>query len=144
MHEDLVESYRQILGLDIEIQQVNWPHFLEGLDERQFQMFFLGWVADYPDPENFLDLLFHSQSGYNHTAYSNPEVDALLEQARTESDRQARLKLYQKVEEILVWDAAWIPLYHDVDYQLVKPYVKGLVISPQGFYFLENAFVEPH
>ena len=142
--EALTESYRQILGVEIEIQQTSWPRFLDGLNERQFQMFSLGWIADYPDPENFLDILFHSQSEYNHMEYSNPEVDTLLESARTESDRQTRLNLYQQVEEMLVWDAAWVPLYHGIDYQLVKPYVKGLVISPQGFYFLEDVVVESH
>jgi ABC-type transport system substrate-binding protein len=143
MDEALTESYRQTLGVEIEIQQMSWPRFLKGLDGRQFQMFSLGWVADYPDPENFFDLLFHSQSEYNHVAYSNPEVDALLEKARTESDRETRLSLYQQVEEKLVWDVAWIPLYHGIDYQLVKPYVKGLVLSPQGFYSLENVVLEP-
>ena len=144
MDEALTESYRQTLGVEIEILQMSWPRFLKGLDGRQFQMFSLGWVADYPDPENFVDLLFHSQSEYNHVAYSNPEVDALLEKARTESDRETRLSLYQQVEEKLVWDVAWIPLYHGIDYQLVKPYVKGLVLSPQGFYSLENVVLEPH
>ena len=144
MDEALTESYRQTLGVEIEIQQMSWPRFLKGLDGRQFQMFSLGWVADYPDPENFVDILFHSQSEYNHVAYSNPEVDALLEKARTESDRETRLSLYQQVEEKLVWDVAWIPLYHGIDYQLVKPYVKGLVLSPQGFYSLENVVLEPH
>ena len=144
MDEALAESYQQVLGVEVEIQQMSWPRFLEGLNERQFQMFSLGWIADYADPENFLDLLFHSRSEYNHMAYSNTEVDALLEGARTESDRQRRLSLYQQAEEKLVWDVAWIPLYHGIDYQLVKPYVKGLVLSPQGFYFLENVVVEPH
>ena len=144
MTEALAESYRQILGAEIEIQQMSWPLFLEGLNERQFQMFSLGWIADYPDPENFLDLLFHSQSDYNHIAYSNPEIDGLLERARTETDRETRLSLYQRVEEMLVQDAAWIPLYHGIDYQLVRPYIKGLIISPQGFYLLEHVVVEPH
>lgn len=144
MDEALAESYRQILGTEVEIQQMIWPLFLEGLNARQFQMFSLGWNADYPDPENFLDLLFHSQSEYNHMAYGNPEVDALLEQARTEPDRETRLNLYQQAEEILVWDVAWIPLYHGVDYQLVKPYVEGLVVSPQGFYNYEHVIVGPH
>lgn len=144
MDDALAESYRQILSAEVEIQQMSWSRFLEGLNDRQFQMFSLGWIADYSDPENFLDLLFHSQSEYNHMAYSNLQVDALLEQARTESDREIRLGLYQQIEEMLVWDVAWIPLYHGIDYQLVKPYVKGLVISPQGFYFLENVIVESH
>jgi ABC-type transport system substrate-binding protein len=141
LEEALAESYRQSLGMEIEIQATDWPQFLEGLNERRFQMYLLGWVADYPDPENFLDLLFHSQSAYNHMAYSDPEVDALLERARVEPDQGVRLALYRRVEEMLLWDAAWIPLYHGVDYQLVKPHVGGLTISPQGFYFLEDAFV---
>ena len=144
MDEALAESYRQTLGAEIEIQQMSWSRFLEGLNERQFQMFSLGWIADYSDPENFLDLLFHSRSEYNHMAYSNPEVDALLERARTEPDRQTRMSLYRRAEEMLVWDVAWIPLYHGIDFQLVKPYVKGLVLSPQGFYFLENVVVQSH
>ncbi|MFZ5917136.1 MAG: ABC transporter substrate-binding protein [Chloroflexota bacterium] len=144
MAEALAESYRQILGVDIEIQATSWSQFLEGLNGREFQMFSLGWIADYPDPENFLDLLFHSQSEYNHMAYRNSEVDALLEQARTEQDWETRLSLYHRVEEIVVWDAVWIPLYHGVAYHLVRPYVKGLVISPQGFYFLDQVYVEPH
>ncbi len=144
MQEAVAESFRQILGVEVEIQQVSWSHFLDGLDERQFQMFSLGWIADYPDPENFIDLLFHSQSEYNQTGYSNPKVDALLELARTEPDRELRLELYRQAEEMIVWDVPWIPLYHDIDYQLVKPYVKGLVISSQGFYYLENVVVESH
>ena len=144
MAEALAESYRQILDVDVEIQATSWTNFLESLDEQQLQMFSLGWIADYPDPENFLDLLFHSQSEYNHMAYNNPEVDALLEQARIEPDIETRLGLYQRVEEILVWDVAWIPLYHGIDYQVVKPYVNGLVTSPQGFYFLEGVWIESH
>jgi len=144
MDKALAESYRQILDADIEIQQTSWPDFLEGLDDQQFQMFSLGWIADYPDPENFLDMLFHGQSEYNHMAYSNPKVNELLERARTESDRETRLSLYQEVEERLVWDVAWIPLYHGIEYQLVKPYVKGLRINPQGFYFFKDVVVKPH
>jgi len=144
MDKALAESYRQILDADVEIQQMSWPGFLEGLDNRQFQMFSLGWIADYPDPENFLDMLFHGQSEYNHMAYSNPKVNELLERARTESDRETRLSLYQEVEERLVWDVAWIPLYHGIEYQVVKPYVKGLILNPQGFYFFKDVVVKPH
>ena len=107
-------------------------------------MFFLGWSADYPDPQNFLDIQFHSKSMGNNTRYSNPQVDRLLEQARVEQDVETRMSYYQQAEEIIIADAPWIPLYHGTEYVLIKPYVKGLSITSQGMYFLENAYLEGH
>jgi ABC-type oligopeptide transport system substrate-binding subunit len=129
--EMLAEMFRQALGVEVEVEVVDWGAFLAGLDDQRYQMFSLGWVADYPDPQNFLDMLFHSGSAYNHGAYSNPEVDALVEQARVEQNHDKRMALYQEAEELLVQDAAWIPLYHSVGYHLVKPYVQNLIISGQ-------------
>jgi ABC-type transport system substrate-binding protein len=129
--EMLAEMYRQILGVEIEVQVMDWGPFLGALDNQELQMFSLGWIADYPDPQNFLDMLFHSNSAYNHGAYSNPELDAIVEQARVEQDVEARMALYQQAEYLLVQDAPWIPLYHSGGYYLVKPRVQGLSISAQ-------------
>ena len=93
-------------------------------------MFSLGWIADYPDPQNFLDLKFHSASANNETKYSNPDVDKLLEQARGEQDQAKRLTLYQQAEQKIVNDAPWVPLYHGKGGVLIKPYVKGYTIPP--------------
>lgn len=140
--EMLAEMYAQVLGAEIEVEVVDWGVFLRGLDAQQYQMFSLGWIADYPDPQNFLDLLFHSESAYNHGAYSNPEVDALVEQARVEQGPEKRIELYREAEQILVEDAAWIPLYHSVGYYLVKPHVQGLVITGQGTMNLHEVSIE--
>ena len=129
--EMLAEMYRQLLGVEIEVQVMDWGPFLRALDNQELQMFSLGWIADYPDPQNFLDMLFHSNSAYNHGAYSNPELDAIVEQARVEQDVEARMALYRQAEQLLVQDAPWIPLYHSGGYYLVKPYVQGLRISAQ-------------
>ena len=130
--EMYAEMYKQALGVEIEVEVVQWGTYLRGLDAQAYQMFSLGWIGDYPDPQNFLDLLFHSDSAYNHGAYSNPAVDQLVEVARTEQDHEARMALYQEAEVLLVKDAAWIPMYHSGGYYLVKPYVQGLVITGQG------------
>jgi oligopeptide transport system substrate-binding protein len=97
-----------------------------------------GWCADYPDPENFLDLLFHSDSEFNVTGYSNGKVDALLEEARTTADPQERLALYQEVEGLLLDDYAAIPLIGDESYVLVNPRVAGYVLTPIGVRFLDG------
>ncbi len=130
--EAVVQSWRENLGLEIEFLQTEWATFLDDLKRKRFQMFGgMGWIADYPDPENFLDVLFHSESANNHTRYSNPEVDHLLEAARTESDETARFEIYNKVEEMILEDAPWVPLWHSGNgYALLKPNVKDYYLFP--------------
>ena len=129
--EVVADMWDRILGVQIEIQQVEWATYLQDLDKRKFQAYAgLGWQADYPDPEDFLDILFYSDSDNNHGAYSNPEVDGLLEKARV-GDVQDRLNIYENVEEMIVNDAPWVPLWFGSDrYLLIKPYVKGYTIPP--------------
>jgi len=133
--EAVQAMWEENLGVRIQIQQVEFATFLQQVDRGQFDMMSLGWVADYLDPEDFLDILFHSQSPNNHIHYANPEVDRLLEEARTmptdsEEARQARFRVYQQAEEIIAQDAAWIPLLHPRSVYVVKPYVQGFFVPP--------------
>ena len=70
--EVMLEQWRA-LGIEIDIQQTEWATFLQDVNDRKYQMFSLGWIADYPDPENFLDLLFHGE---------RPEQSHRLQQPR--------------------------------------------------------------
>ena len=121
--EVMLEQWRS-LGIEIDIQQTEWATFLQDVNDKKYQMFSLGWIADYPDPENFLDLLFHSENNNNHTNYSNPEVDRLLEEARTERDRARRFEIYNQVEQMIMDDAPWVwTWYRGEGYALIKPEV---------------------
>jgi len=94
-------------------------------------MFQSGWVANYPDPESFLDVLFHSASSNNHTNYSNPQVDALLEQARVEPDQATRFQTYNRIERMILNDAPWVLLWSSGSrYTLIKPNVKDYYLTP--------------
>ena len=126
----MIEMWKTNLGIEIEIVQTDEATFWQDLDKGEYQMFTAGWVMDYPDPEDILDILFYSQSRQNNTQYSNPQVDDLLVQARTEQDTAKRMALYQQAEQIILDDAAWIPLYNGRDHILVKPYVKGYLLPP--------------
>jgi len=128
--EAVQAMWEQNLGVRIDVRLVEFATFLQEVDAGRFDMFSLGWIADYVDPENFLDVLFHSESTNNHTRYANPEVDRLLEQARSETDQQTRYRIYQRVEEIIVQDAPWIPLLHPKTSYVVKPYVQGFFVPP--------------
>jgi oligopeptide transport system substrate-binding protein len=134
--------WQENLGVNVTIQCVEAQTFPDDLREQGLQMFQIGWIADYPDPENFLDVLFHSQSAENHTAYNNSAVDALLEEARVEGNLSARLAVYQDIEQIIVTDAPWLPLYFGQDYYLVKPWVKGFAPSPMVNSLLKDVWVE--
>ena len=105
-------------------------------------MFYMGWVADYPHPQDFLEVLFHSDAENNYGEYRNPEIDTLLERAGVEPDSKLSLALYQQAEQKLVEDAASLPLWFGKNYILVKPYVKGYNLSPQGLVMLNNVSVE--
>lgn len=123
--EAMVQYWKDNLGVDVEIQQAEAATFFQDVDQGRYQMFHIGWIMDYPDPENILDIKFHSASKQNDTQYANPEVDALIEQARVERDTEARLALYRQIEQRVVEDAVWIPMFFDQTHALVKPYVQN-------------------
>ena len=129
--EVVLQMWERNLGITAEFQQTEFATFLKDLHKRRFQMFDIGWIADYPDPENFLDLLFHSESSNNHTNYSNPRVDELLMQARVETDETARFALYHEAEQQILDDAPWIPLWYSGErHLLIKPNVHDFHITP--------------
>jgi len=125
-----LEQWRTELGLNIEIRQTDFASFLAEQDAQQLQMYNAAWIMDYPDPEDILDLLFHSDSDLNHMGYSNPQVDSLLEAARVELDPDARLELYAEAEELLVQDAIWLPLYFSQTHVVVNEAVEGWFEPP--------------
>ena len=129
--EVVLQMWERHLGITAEFQQTEFATFLKDLHKRRFQMFDIGWIADYPDPENFLDILFHSESSNNHTNYDNPEVDRLLVEARVETDEFARHALYNRIEQLILDDAPWIPLWYSGErYTLVKPSVRDYLQAP--------------
>jgi len=127
----MAEMWEQDLGVTITVENFE-PNFYYDQIYRgnHGQLIRGGWCADYPDPENFADVLFHSDSPQNNGGYSNPQLDALLESARVEQDVTKRIALYQQAEQILVDDAAGLFTTYSLSYQLVKPYVKGYVFTP--------------
>ena len=141
--EAILQMWRNNLDIEIDLLQTEWGVFLQDLNQRRFQMFGgLGWVADYPDPENFLDVLFHSKSSNNHTLYSNEEVDSLLEEARVELDQDARFEAYHRIENLILEDAPWVPLWHGASgYALLKPNVKDYFLFPLVIPKLRYAYI---
>ena len=129
--EAMLKAWEVNLGIRVDIEHTEWATFLQDLNQRRFQFFAVAWGADYPDPENFLDILFHSESENNHTGYNNPEVDSLLKQARVEPDQTRRFELYNTIEQKIVDEAPWVPLWHSRERKvLIKPEVRDYFLVP--------------
>ncbi|MGE5264709.1 MAG: peptide ABC transporter substrate-binding protein [Acidobacteriota bacterium] len=118
------------LGVNISIQQTDWATFIGQLNDPQnnpYQIFDIAWIADYADPENFMNILFHTGSTQNWAAYTNPDVDKVLDQAGAEKDTATRFKLYQQAEQMVLADSPVVPLTFSQQYWLTKSYVKGMI-----------------
>ena len=130
--EVISDMWRETLGVEVEIQQVEWATYLQDMNRKRLQVWAgSGWQADYPDPQDFIDILFYSGSDVNHGNYKNEKVDDLILEARTELDQNRRFLLYNQAEQIVVDEAPIFPLWFDTDgYALVKPWVKGYSFTP--------------
>lgn len=124
------EEWKQNLGIAVDIVNEEWKSYLSHLENRPPQLFRMGWGADYPDPDNFLNL-FTSYSENNHTNWKNKAYDELIARAASLEDQQERKKFYALAQKILLEEeTAIVPLFTYSRHYLAKPRVKPLPINP--------------
>jgi peptide/nickel transport system substrate-binding protein len=123
---------KEHLNINIKLQQVEFAQHLSDIDKGKAPFFRLGWVADYPDPESFLNLYYgklvpsdDEDSPINSTRFRNAEFDRLFEEAISTTDRAERMRLYRKAEQIAIENAPMLLILNDEDYRFVQPYVKN-------------------
>lgn len=120
------------IGVVIRPSYNNWPQFLQKLEHRQVQLYFLAWTADYPDAQNFL-LLFSGKGvspGPNHSNYVNPEFDALFDRAERMQDTPERTALYRQMAEIIRQDCPWIIRSDNLGFVLRQPWTHNYKYHP--------------
>jgi len=137
---ELFSSFMEKIGVQIVPIYNNWPNFLSRLERRQAQLFRLGWVADYPDAENFLQLFYgpNCSPGPNHCNYRNKEFDVLYEKARIMPDSPERIALYQQMTAIVTDDCPWIYEQHPLSYGLHHHWLKNY--KPHDFPYGMNKY----
>jgi oligopeptide transport system substrate-binding protein len=129
----LIAADLAAVGVKLEIRyETDWPTFEAALSDDNLQLYRYAWTADIPDPDNFLNILFGSESAYNFMRYSNSRVDSLLTQALVETDVLTRVELYREAERLVLADAPMIPWIYLTFESVFQPYVKGLEISALG------------
>ncbi len=141
--EAIIYEWRINLGVEVEVRQLEPEVFLYELMQEKDEMFYWGWGADYPHPQNFLEVLFAGGSEYNIGEYNNQEVDSLLMAASREQNIEASLELYRQAEQIMVSEAACLPLWYGNTYVLVKPYVEGYGLNLLGHVVLNEVSIGP-
>ena len=135
-------GWKQNLGVEVAVRQLEPDVFLYHLEDEHDEAFAMGWIADYASPHNFLGTLFSVGESYNISGYSNPELEALLQQAAAEVDEARQMEIYREAERVVVADAPCLPLMYGANHVLVKPYVAGFTLSPLGVPDLSRVSVD--
>jgi oligopeptide transport system substrate-binding protein len=138
----MIEMWRETLGIQVRVEYLDPTDFLATAHADHGHMVWVGWCADYPDPANFLEILFASDSEFNAAGYTNPAVDALLAQAGVTLDPAQRLELYHQAESLLLEDYAAIPTNYNTSYILVSERVQGYVMTPIGVKLIPYLWLE--
>jgi ABC-type oligopeptide transport system substrate-binding subunit len=128
--EFLQQQFKEVLGIDIVIEQVDGPTRSARFREENFDFLIGGWQIDYPDIENVLFGLFETDGGNNHYNCSNADVDAALEEALAAADDEARIAAYQDMETAVVTNlCGGAPMWQDAVPYLVDSSIGGVVAN---------------
>jgi len=132
-YEWLAAKWKEVLGVEVTLNPVEpttYSSLTKDINTAPLA-FILGWCADYPDPQNWLSVYWKTGGFGERIGYSNPDFDALVNQADTSTDSAKRAELYQQAQDLLVSGAPVAFAWNNVNQYLVKPWVKGVVQTPQ-------------
>lgn len=142
-HVPLAEYLQQAwgdLGITLTINKMEWSSFTPARRAGEYDVARNGWVMDYNDPSNMLDL-FCTSNGNNDGKYANPDFDAAIDASRVADSAEHFAQLH-KAEDILMEDAGCLPIAYYNDYWLQSPALKGTWHSPYGYWYLQYGYIE--
>jgi oligopeptide transport system substrate-binding protein len=138
--EHLVAQWRENLGVAVERDIIEVAISGQILERVRPHLFFNGWAADYPDPDSFLRVCVQStQPGWRNATYEQGVAEA-----RRATDQEQRMRLYRQADQILVEEAALMPLTYSRVHLLVKPWVRKYPISVMRGWFWKDVILAPH
>ena len=142
-HVPLAEYLQQAwgdLGITLTINKMEWSSFTPARRAGEYDVARNGWVMDYNDPSNMLDL-FCTGNGNNDGKYSNADFDAAIDASRVADSAEHFAQLH-KAEDILMEDMGCLPIAYYNDYWLQSPTLKGTWHSPYGYWYLQYGYIE--
>ena len=134
----LIDSWILNLGVNITINVFPPDLYYSSFENQTYDMYDYGWIADYPDPQNFLYSLFHSNAGNNKSKLNDPFYDSIIDKSSNENDQDVRIQYYKQAEDKLLNDSILIPLYHGATFALIKDHVTDINFTPYGMLDLRD------
>lgn len=134
--EVIQQQLQNNLNIAVELQNMEWGSFLDKVQQTDYQVARAGWIADYPDPNTFLDM-WVTDGPQNNTNWSNRQYDQLIADAARETDPKQRLQILRQAEQIWVDELPAIPMYFYTSVNLVKPNVRGFFPTAQDLHPLQ-------
>ena len=137
--EYLQQAYKK-LGITMNIDKVEWASFTPQRRAGEYEMARNGWVMDYNDASNMIELLY-STNGNNDGKYNNPAFDAAIDKSKV-ADMKEHFAALHEAESIMMKDYACIPIAYYNDFWLQSSSLKGSWHSPYGYWYFQYAYIE--
>jgi oligopeptide transport system substrate-binding protein len=133
------QDWKNVLGLNITLENQEWNTYTNGLGEHKFGVARLGWIADYNDPITYLELMVTDNS-YNYGLYSNPDFDEAIKKAKAAPAGAERDKALYSAEELLFAENGFpvCPIYYYTNMYCNKT-IKNIHYTPMGYHFFQYA-----
>jgi oligopeptide transport system substrate-binding protein len=144
-HQQIAElirkQWQRNLGITVRTRNEEWGAYHASLQAGQFDLARRGWIADYNDPNTFVDL-FVTGGEQNSTGWSNKEYDRLVAGAAKELDAEKRYRMLEEAEHILLEELPILPIYSYVSKNMVKPYVRGFYNNLRDEHFVSRMWID--
>ncbi len=137
---EVISNSLSEIGINVRLQGLDWDSVVEEYTSMNYEMGLDLWVPDYFDADSYLTPLFHSSGDFNEFAFSDPRVDELLDQARTETSPNIRLSEYKEAQERIVSQVPAIFLFVPNHYDIMRYNIANFVQSPSGFFVVNDLY----
>jgi len=140
--ENIQSQLKKNLGLNVELNNQEWKTYLKRLQTKEVELFRLGWLADYPDPDNFMNMLA-GFSDNNHTNWKNKDYDRMILDAMTMENTDLRKSLYDKSQKLLLEEEAVVlPLFSDRSHLLIAPRIKNYPFNVMSYTLFKHIEIQ--
>lgn len=140
---------KENIGVNMNMSVVSWPEHVENVQTGKNDFFRYAWVSDYADPESFLTLFYgklvpdhyQEKSYINLSRFKNKAFDSLFLSAKAQADKKKRYKLFSQAEQIILDEAAFMPLFYDENFRLVQKNVHNLEENPLNYVDMRTTYI---
>jgi peptide/nickel transport system substrate-binding protein len=129
------------IGIEATLRPLEWSTWLDEEGQGNFDMYICGWIG-MVDPDDYFYAQHHTDQVFNFTGYSNPDLDALLDQGRQELDQDARKQIYEQIQQILLDDLPYIFLFTTANVNAWQPYVNGYAVRPDSAIVFKGVWLD--